>query len=298
MIKILCIIIGLSFSQNLLGQKSTRFERYDLLKRQAMLNYVDGHYKNALVKFKAAFKIIPDDDVSDYFYAASAALHLQKDSVAKQLIIDAIVRTKASKNYFLNFKGFKKFRKLPLFEQIRGKYADYTAQFYAHLKHPKIYKEVDWLRAEDQRVRSTNVSNQEIRRVDSLNVARLIAITKKYGWYSRGMIILWHQRYASEKEKHNDFWSFFIPYINNQIKKGKIRKSFWAHFDDFMSIVQDKKQIYGIYWAQFDQFPVKNVKLVDQRRKKVGLAPIWYMHKVYGTDLPKGYVYPDTLSLQ
>src|SRR5699024_1874688 len=155
------------------------------LERQAMLNYVDGHYQKALVKFKASFEIIPDDDVSDYFYAASAALHLEKDSVAKQLIINAIIRTNADKGYFLRFKGFKNFRDNPIFQQINHKYDDYIAQYFANLEHPEIHQEIDSLIAEDQRVRTTNVSYEEMHRVDSLNILRLIEITKKYGWHRK-----------------------------------------------------------------------------------------------------------------
>ncbi len=294
--KIIWVIIISFLSLSCLGQEQTRYDRYDLLKRQAMLNYVDGHYQEALIKFKAAFKIIPDDAARDYFYAASAALHLKKDSMAKRLIIKAIVRTNADEDYFSRFKGFKNFRDNPLFQQIKNKYAEYTTQFFANLKHPKIYKIVDSLVKEDQRVRSTQVSAEEFRRVDSLNAVRLIAITKKYGWQPKGWLILWHHRRSYQSNNH--FWSFFHPFINKQIKAGKIRKRFWVPFADNKAAHKEGKQIYGTYWGQFKLYPLKDVKDVDKRRKKVGLAPMWYMHKVYGYKLPSGYTTPDTLSLQ
>jgi len=48
----------------------------------------------------------------------------------------------------------------------------------------------------------------DISRVDSLNITRLIEITKKYGWQDEGWLILWHQRDTYGKETAN-LWLIF-----------------------------------------------------------------------------------------
>ncbi|MGF1556607.1 hypothetical protein [Paucihalobacter sp.] len=60
-------------------------------------------------------------------------------------------------------------------------------------------------------------------------------------------------------------------------------------FEEEKSIINTKEQIYGLYWGQFDQFPIKDIENVDKRRTEKGLAPLWYMEKVYGIDLPSEY---------
>ena len=57
-------------------------------------------------------------------------------------------------------------------------------------------------------------------------------------------------------------------------------------FEDERSIYESNKQIYGMYRNQFDIIDVQNV---DERRWAIGLPPLWYMNKVYATELPYGY---------
>ncbi len=61
-----------------------------------------------------------------------------KEDEAKSLIIQSIIETNASKNYFLNFKEFDRFRHLDLFREIERNYDSHIAEFYKNLKHPNI----------------------------------------------------------------------------------------------------------------------------------------------------------------
>lgn len=255
-----------------------------------MIQYREGDYQKSLSNFQNAFDIKQNGNVSDYFYASAAALHLSKTKKAKNLIIAAIISKNASKDYFLRFEEFGDFRKNKIFDEIENNYQEYAAQYFNQLDHPEIYREIDSLTEIDQKIRRNNLNHEERYRIDSLNVIRLKEITKKYGWRERGWIILWHQRFTFEED--NYVWSFFRPYINEQIKKGNIRTDFWAMFEDQKAIEKNQTQIYGTYLSQLNQFPVRNLKNIDKKRKKVGLAPLWYMHKVYGAELPENYNYP------
>ena len=101
----------------------TELEKYDDLVWSAMLHYKDKDFENSLSNLRDAFEIKADQGVSDYFYASAAALNLNKDSLAKKLITDAITKTDASEKYFDNFDEFDPFRVKELFSVIKKNYA-------------------------------------------------------------------------------------------------------------------------------------------------------------------------------
>jgi hypothetical protein len=263
-------------------------ENYDTLAWSGMLHFKDQNYEKSLSNFQEAFKIKPDENVSDYFYASAAALHTNKDSIAKDLIISAIQKTNASEDYFDSFSEFNTFRSNPLFSEIKADYSKYQADFFNNFKYPEIYKEIDLLVEKDQKVRTDGSSGLEMRRIDSLNITRLIEINKKYGWFDKQWLLLWHHRGIHRED--NYVWNYFRPLINEKIEKGELRKSYWARFDDEYSMLRDNGlQIYGTYWKNYDQFPIENIDQVDSLRSTLGLPPLAYMHKVYDAILPEDY---------
>ena len=266
------------------SQVKSNFEKYDQLVWKAMIQFKDEEYEDALKNFQNAFAILPSESEDDYFYAAAAALHSKDNAEAKRLIIESIKLVNTSNYYFLNFEEFDSFRNEKLFEEIAANYIQYQTSFLSNIANPDIYKEVESLIQKDQDVRN---NGGDIWSIDEQNSNRLIEITKEYGWQKKGWLILWHQR--GTYNNSNYVWSFFKPYIDNQISEGKLRKDFWARFDDEKSIDEKKTQIYGMYWSQYKEFPIEDIDNVDKRRASVGLPPLHYMHKVYGIELPQEY---------
>src|SRR5690606_35255523 len=128
--------------------------------------------------------------------------------------------------------------------EIKIDYAKYQADFFENLKNPEIYNEIEQLIEKDQEVREDGRSNEEMQRLDSLNIKRLIEINKKYGWQENQWLILWHHRRIHRDS--NYVWNYFRPLINEKIEKGELRKSFWTRFDDEKSMFsKDRVQIYG-----------------------------------------------------
>lgn len=272
------------------------FEKYDELIWSGMLNFKDKNYQNSLSNFQDAFKIKPNESTSHYFYASAAALNLKKNEIAKELIITSIQKTNASERYFDNFDAFNSFRKNNLFSEIKSDYTKYKTDYTNNQKNPEIYKEIELLIERDQKVRTDGSSVQEMQRVDSLNIKRLIEINKEHGWHDKQWILLWHHRGIHRED--NYIWNYFRPLINKKIDSGKLRKSYWAAFDDEKSMLRGKGlQIYGTYRNNYDQFPIENIHKVDSLRKTVGLPPLAYLKKVYGVELPKGYSKKTPLSM-
>ncbi|WP_458626417.1 hypothetical protein [Winogradskyella sp. PC D3.3] len=279
---LLLFLIILSCSNN-----KNDFEKYNELEQKAMLEFKDKEYEKALSNFEKAIAIKPKEDVSIYFYATASALNTGNKEKSKELLISSIHNTNASKDYFLNFDEFDTFRNEKLFSEIENEYEKHISEFYNKLEYPKIYREVDSLMELDQEYRNNSSKRNEMAKMDSLNIKRLIEITKEYGWQKKGWLVLWHQRGTYGED--NYVWNFFKPYINEQIEKGNIKKDFWTMFEEEKSIINSKEQIYGLYWSQFDQFPIIDIENVDNRRAEFGLPPLWYMNKVYGVELPTEY---------
>ncbi len=269
------------------SDNKTDFEKYNELEQKAMLQFKDKDFKTALTNFERAINLKPKEDVSLYFYATASALNTGNTEKAKELLIASIHNTNASKSYFLNFDEFNNFRNEKLFSEIENNYENHISKFYNKIEHPEIYREVDSLKELDQKIRKNGSEWKEVSRIDSLNIHRLIEITKEYGWQKRGWIVLWHQRGTYGQD--NYVWNFFKPYIDEQIAKGNMRKSFWTDFEEEKSIMENKEQIYGLYWNQFHEYQIKDIVNVDKRRIENGLPPLWYMKKVYGIELPPEY---------
>ena len=280
-------ILLLSFFVLSCSTTPSDFEKYDKLVWKAMLQYQEKEYEKALDNFHDAFAVLPDENVTHYLYAAAAALHLGKENEAKELIVQSIIQTKASQNYFSSFKEFKQFRQLDMFEEIGKDYEEYIAEFYNNLEHPDIYREIDSLIEKDQEIRTTTTSKEQFRLVDSLNINRLIEITQEYGWQKKGWLILWHQRGTYKED--NYVWNFFLPHINQEIQAGTVRKDFWAMYEDEEAFRNGEPHIYGTY---YDQFPIRDIENVDARRDSIGLPPLWYINKIYGIELPSDYKTP------
>jgi hypothetical protein len=263
-------------------------EKYDELVWSGMLYFKDQKYENSLSNFQDAFRIKSNENVSDYFYASTAALNINKDKIAKDLIVTAIQKINASENYFDRFDEFNPYKGKELFTDIKINYSKYKSDFFNNLKYPEIYKEIELLVEKDQKVRTDGSSGQEMRKVDSLNIKRLIEINKEYGWFDKQWLLLWHHRGIHRDD--NYVWNYFRPLIKEKIEKGELRKSYWARFDDEKSMLDGNDfQIYETYWNNYDQFPIENINKVDSLRSSVGLPPLAYMEKVYDVELPEDY---------
>lgn len=119
-----------------------------------------------------------------------------------------------------------------------------------------------------------------MRHTDSLNIVKLIEITKEYGWQSQAHLLLWHQR--GDYGEKNWVWNYFKPAIDAEIKAGKISPSFWAIFEDFKSIRKTGKSIYGYHPGKVDSAKV------NENRKKIGLPLLTNQEINYRNNNPYG----------
>jgi len=105
-----------------------------------------------------------------------------------------------------------------------------------------------------------------IRYTDSLNITKLINITKTHGWQEEAHILLWHQR--GTYGDTNWVWNYFKPLIDTEIKAGTVAPFFWAMFEDFKSIIENGETIYGYHPGKV------NNGTVNAKRKSIGLPEL------------------------
>lgn len=100
-----------------------------------------------------------------------------------------------------------------------------------------------------------------MRKVDSLNIDRLMEITKEHGWQERAWLILWHQR--GNHDEDNYVWNYFRPLINKEIEEGKISRSFWYAFDQFKEMMNSGK----MGTIKIGEKPKKEIKVKKDKIK-------------------------------
>lgn len=263
-------------------QRQSPYDKYDPLVWSAMLAFKDKDYPKALDKFQQAFEILPHDNASDLFYATETALELNKKELAEKYIKTAHVHHNPDSIYFISF--FAKFKHDDLIIQIKQEREELRKVYYANLPYPKqVLDDIKKMVEMDQEVR--RVENwHRMDAVDSINIHQLMDITRKYGWFPKAHIVLWHQRDTYGMNTH--IWNYFKPFIDGEIRRGKLRREFWTSFEDERLLRTERKQLYGTYQ---NQFPFINIEKLDERRAKEGLPPMWYMNKVHGWELPGGY---------
>ena len=273
------------------SEPKSKVELFDKYIWMAMLDYKFKDYESALENFEMAFSTFKDDNSTYYFYAIAAAIKLDNYTKARNLIENAIINTSVSKEYFNSFEEFHKYKNTSDFTAFNA----YFEKLYENEKQKEIAPEIkllDSLINLDQIVRTQRRSLQEIKLVDSINVRKLMKITNLHGWQDKGWIILWHQR--TTFKDNNWIWNYFRPRINEEIRKGNLRKSYWAIFEDQNSVITRKQQIYGSYLSNLKDYPIQDIDSVDIRRQRLGLPPLWYLNVVYDSELPEGYTKSET----
>ncbi|MEM9887738.1 MAG: hypothetical protein AAF849_17720 [Bacteroidota bacterium] len=209
-----------------------------------MLAQKEQNHEEALEYFKKAFKVKTHENCADLFHAAKSALALEKNSLAKRYIINAIKYTAPKRSYYDNFFSSYK-NKQPIID-ISNEFDNYKQFHYENFIPKSVYDELDELIKRDQSVRlEDELSIDKMKEVDNYNMNRLIKLTQTYGWLDRGWLLLWHQR--SGYGYNNHFWKYFKPLIDGEIKSGKVEKGFWASFEDNLHLQNKGKQKYGTY---------------------------------------------------
>lgn len=280
----------------------TSYDKYNWLIYAGMIEKKKEDFDKARFYFEKAFKYKEPQGSTDMLNYAAVVVKLNRKKKAIDCIKKSIVQYAAPKEYILSFGEFKELESNSAYKKIINNYDYYENEYYRNLKNPSIYYSVEELTTKDRLVREIGsyVKKDDyfidkskkidyefdiIRVQDSLNINEFISISKKFGYQSRGWILLWHHR-GDEYATNNYVWQFFKPLIKKEIEKGNIERSFFAQFEDEAAInYESSGQIYGT----FQNRVIKDIQDVDKRRIEVSLPPLYYDYLIYENALPENY---------
>jgi tetratricopeptide (TPR) repeat protein len=103
-----------------------------------------------------------------------------------------------------------------------------------------------------------------MQKVDSLNIARLMEISKKHGWQERAWVILWHQRGTYGED--NYIWNYFKSLIDKEISEGKLSRNFWNPFDKHKEMMEQMKSG-NFNTIQVGKKSKKEIKIKEEKIK-------------------------------
>lgn len=222
----------------------TKYDKYEELITEA--NYYRGieDFGQAIVSYNEALEILTPNSSTPYFNLAECALHFENTTFADEWIRKGVSQGGAQMEYLKKYKGFKNIQKMEFYKAIISDYNSLRQKYFSTLNNIDIYLEIEELIMTDQFVREIDdylnggieEGNELMRKVDSLNVDRLMEITNEYGWQEKAWLILWHQRGTYGED--NYVWNYFKPLIDKEIDEGKISRNFWAPFDQFNKMMK------------------------------------------------------------
>jgi len=222
----------------------TKYDEYEKLISEA------DHYKGiedfgqAIIKYHEALQILTPNSSTPFFKLAECALKFKNTSLADEWIRKGVSQGGAQMEYLRKYKGFENIQEMEFYKAIISDYNSLRQKYFSTLENIDIYLEIEELIAKDQLVRKTDDyldlpsedRNELMRKVDSVNVDKLMKITKEHGWQERAWIILWHQRGTYDQD--NYVWNYFKPLIDKEIEEGKISRHFWGFFDGWKKMIK------------------------------------------------------------
>ena len=260
--------------------------------------------QKALEHYLEAIKINPKVPISDaYLEAASIAFKLKNNKTAKELLTQSITKQLAPLDFLKDFENLQPYKNSAEMKDVISNYDELENQYFRELINPAAYMEIQTLIAKDNLVRENDeIFNMLAKKTDSSNIRQLINLTQKYGWEKRSWVLLWHHR-ATYKD-NDKIWQFFIPYLQTEIANDRLNKDFFVDFEEFTKSLNahfTKKNDGAIYTLQTlgnlnHNEMYSDVKNLDNRRKTVGLPPLYFDHIIYKIKLPENYKYnPENL---
>jgi len=218
---------------------------------------VGGAQKNYLEKYKG-FADIQDKEFYQKIVSDYNSLRQDYFSTIKDIDLYLEIEELTSRDQFARKTG----RYLDGYSELDYQNAS-SAMFKAKRENDTAkVKELEKIVFHTTKDKYKETTDALMKRVDSLNVARLMEITEKHGWQERAWIILWHQRGSYGKD--NYVWNFFKPIIDNEIATGKLSRNFWSPFEQHIEMMKNNK---GSFIIKEDEKPQKEIKNKEEKVK-------------------------------
>ena len=136
---------------------------------------------------------------------------------------------------------------------------------------------------DDQRTRSLKHSDlKNMNTLDKINLIKIKSIINKYNWPLDTFISKEESRAIFLTIQHSELkvQKYHLPLMVKAVELEKLKESSVGLLEDRIAIQEGRPQIYGtqirqdMQTGEYSVFPICCPDLVDERRKKIGLAPL------------------------
>lgn len=293
----LSLIITVLTIDSLSGQK---IQKYRSLINNAEIAVAEKKYSSAVSFYKKAFKTKKEYNFYNFLVAATCAKEAGQHKKMMKFLLKAVdtgctLELIKTKDYLKDGDKFTK--------SLEDQYPKRRKKFLASIDLD-IFLELERMEVLDQTVRTEEIFFDSIgmitwTKVDSVNMEKLISLTKKYGWLGpdkvghkgsiNAFIILLHGSVDEIEDKAQI--AFFESYLLRAIKNGTENPLRYSTLIDRYRIwVESKGQLYGTFNTNEGFDLIDNIENVDERRRKIGLESLKDYAIKKGFKLPKGYI--------
>ena len=295
------------------------FTRVDDLLAQSKLAYIDRvdkaydlyklkQYKPSAVTYSSALKSNPKYGRLEDLYNAACSWSLAGNVDSSFLYLFKLVNN-YQYHYIGQLSGDKDLQPLhndKRWQDLISRAAHNKQKADAKLNRP-LMKSLDTIYDKDQVLRWKidsiqkyyGTSSIQLKKLwdtinynDSINVIKVERIIKQHGWPGIDIVgekcnkAIWLVIQHASLEKQLKY----VPLLRKSVEQDKSPAKYLALMEDRVLMFQGKKQIYGSQY-EFDEptqkyklYPIADERLVNDRRKLMGLPPLEEEAKTFGID--------------
>lgn len=276
---------------------------YDLLIARAGLFHLQKDYKGAIDCYEKAFAV--HQPAAPDAYKAAGAYALDSNSGKAFDYLQSALQNGWTESDWLMADPYFDFLRTSVpdqWKQVEKIALLKESQYEKTLKLPVLRKEINRMTLKDQQLRykriqlkdraSIRAINREIKISDSVNMLRVKNILQQYGWPKLSDIGPDGQNNLWLIVQHSDHDILFQQYALDEMEKLKktkeLRPDNYAFLYDRIQCNLNYKQLYGtqVTWTHNGKAsgfrPILKEDGADERRKKLGLQPLYIYAASYG----------------
>lgn len=263
---------------------------YHKVINSAELQIVECDFQRSLNYYQKAFELVDRPFAKDLYNASLCATKLKYDSIAYVFIRKQL--QKGIPRKFFHSKAFKSFRKSQCWQTIKEEEKALLETSKRHVNET-LLSELEELERLDQKIRKRKYGypmSDTIRKVDSLNMIRLVSLISEHGYPGENRIGVSNPVNSFDKPQNVVLRHFFQgqtlkeaqenalgDMLSAALRNGEISPVQYAIWEDLRYLTIHKKHKYGIPAVvlqnkKYRRNNLKNISEISENRKKVGLG--------------------------
>lgn len=263
---------------------------YHKLINKAEIKIVESDFENSLNHYQKAFELIDKPFAKDLYNASLCSAKSNNDSITYLLVKQQVQKGIPLK--FFKSKYYKHFKKSNFWETLKRdeKTLIRLAKLNVNQDYLNKLKELEKL---DQKIRKRKYGypmSDTIRKVDSLNMLKLVSLIDKFGYPSENVIGINNPKKTWKKPQNIVLKHYFQSIANgivnkdvlgnrlsSALKNGDICPVQYSIWEDFRYKAVIRRHKYGIYAVvlqngKFRKNELNNIDEINKYRIEIGIG--------------------------